>query len=764
MTLQTKLLVGILPVVFLATASIGFFARHLSTQSLLDQIQQNTILMSEGFADELNTRIVKYERIVQGIAADVLMVINVEDALHAERTLFPEFQHLFYTSPTGNVISLVPHDNELFRQSFTEDPYWRRAVETGEVVMSSVHEDFGYPAISVIAPVLIHYAGGPPEVQGVVIAALPTEDLFEKVNRIRVGESGRILIADSDLRIINRGSPEDLDEKDLSAISPRHTLGRLMNAVQSKEIGWSVIRIDGESHYIAFSPIVVADSSLIITGEFEELTRDVEQLAGVMFGVLLIALGLATMIIFLSVKSVMRPVRKLTKVVSGVEDRGFDIEVKAARADEIGQLARAFNRMMGHIRVYRDDLERLVEERTERIRAINAQLRQEIEDRELAEKARGESEERYRALIEQSVEAIYLFDAQTGQIVEHNRAFREILGYSAEEASKLIVCDFANSTKEETKAFLNSVLTTGSAPLTECSWRTKSDGAVDVQLTGSKISQNGRELVFAVARDITEQKLLQSRLILADRLASLGTLAAGVAHEINNPLAFVISNLDYLKERLDRVDQEFGRELGDEDSYGELLHIIERTEDGTERVRRIVQDLRDFAHSGSDTPMDVNVLTVLESALSLASSEMRHHATITRDFNTVPFIFADVTRLGQVFLNLLVNALQALPPERGPEENEVIVRTYKGDEADVVVEIIDNGMGISKTDLDRIFDPFFTTKKVGVGIGLGLFICHNIVASLGGKIEVESEPGEGTTFRVRLPAAPAHEPVTEMAD
>jgi len=251
----------------------------------------------------------------------------------------------------------------------------------------------------------------------------------------------------------------------------------------------------------------------------------------------------------------------------------------------------------------------------------------------------------------------------------------------------------------------------------------------------------------AVYRDVDERKRLQARLQVAERLAALGTLAAGVAHEINNPLSFVSANLSWLQGQIAKAGAALGAARADvETAFSDV-------QQGAERIRHIVRDLQAFS-AGSEgdemAPTDVN--EALEFPLRVADGAIRHRARLVKDLGRVPRVAAGASRLGQVFLNLLVNAAHAIPPGRAAD-NQIRLST-RHDQASgrVVVEVADTGVGIRAEDLNRIFDPFYTTKPPGVGSGLGLFVCQGIVTALGGEIAVESQPGAGSTFRVLLPA------------
>ncbi|MBV9950041.1 MAG: response regulator, partial [Myxococcales bacterium] len=249
----------------------------------------------------------------------------------------------------------------------------------------------------------------------------------------------------------------------------------------------------------------------------------------------------------------------------------------------------------------------------------------------------------------------------------------------------------------------------------------------------------------------SEHRELQSRLAQTDRLTSLGTLAAGVAHEINNPLAYVLLNLGYVAEELPRLVASPG-EHGSDERAREVSLALDHARNGAERIRDIVRSLKTFSRPENETCAPLDVTQVLEATLSMIANEVRHRAHLVKDYTQVPEVVANEARLGQVFLNLLLNAVQALPEGRF-EANEirVVVRSLSGER--VVVEVHDNGIGIAPQVRGRIFEPFFTTKPVGIGTGLGLAICHGIVTSLGGVLSVDSEVGKGSVFRVTLPAA-----------
>jgi len=251
-----------------------------------------------------------------------------------------------------------------------------------------------------------------------------------------------------------------------------------------------------------------------------------------------------------------------------------------------------------------------------------------------------------------------------------------------------------------------------------------------------------------VARDVTEKRQTEMRLMISDRMASVGTLAAGVAHEINNPLAVVVANVEFALRGADALARRHT-----DSELGEMREALGDARDSADRIRLIVRDLRVFSRAeDADRVAAVDVKRVLESTLRMAWNEIRHRARVVKEFGSIPLVAGNESRLGQVFLNLLVNAAQAIP-EGDAEHNEIRVVTSVDATGQVQVDIRDTGPGIPPEVLHRLFTPFFTTKAVNVGTGLGLSICQRIVTALGGEIRVESQLGRGTLFRVLLPPA-----------
>jgi signal transduction histidine kinase len=281
-----------------------------------------------------------------------------------------------------------------------------------------------------------------------------------------------------------------------------------------------------------------------------------------------------------------------------------------------------------------------------------------------------------------------------------------------------------------------------------------------------KVDERTRELKHShqqVERAYEELKEAQVQLVQSEKMASLGQLVAGIAHEIKNPLNFIYGNTDFLRKYVDELKEliriyetpespdkmELARRWKEEISFNYVLEdlgtLIENFEEGAKRIHSIIGDLRAFSRLDSDDFRSVDLHKPIEQALNLIRHEYRDRITIHRDFGDLPKIDCNEGRLSQVFMNLVVNACQAIPGE-----GDIWIRT-RPDGDRVFVEVEDNGQGIPPQNLNKVFEPFFTTKPVGDGTGLGLSISYGIIQQHNGTISVSSREGQGTLFRIELP-------------
>jgi PAS domain S-box-containing protein len=251
--------------------------------------------------------------------------------------------------------------------------------------------------------------------------------------------------------------------------------------------------------------------------------------------------------------------------------------------------------------------------------------------------------------------------------------------------------------------------------------------------------------VIGMSTDVTERRRLEARIIQNDRVSAMGTLAASVAHEINNPLTYVLGNLAAAE-----------AELGASERAAGIAALLADARAGADRIALIARDLHTFSRPGDESVRPVALQQVIGTVLQLVRKELAARAHLTVELAETPPVRGNESRLVQVVLNLLVNAWQALPvPD--PARHRITLRT-RAEDGHAVIEVADTGPGVPPEHRERVFDPFFTTKEVGAGTGLGLFVCRNIVQGFGGQIEVTERPGGGALFRVRLPVMAAGGP------
>jgi PAS domain S-box-containing protein len=384
----------------------------------------------------------------------------------------------------------------------------------------------------------------------------------------------------------------------------------------------------------------------------------------------------------------------------------------------------------------------LVKDRTARlVPAIEREVREAATRRSHAEGQRAleVSEERFRILIDSMEDLVFTLDEEQrcdavfGRWVEREhldpatmigKKLPELLGAGAMEAHDAAV----------------KKAQTGERAVYEHSYESK---GIKRYFQTALWKRRDRPGLAGVAREITELKRVEAQLAVSDRMASVGLLAAGVAHEINNPLTSVLGNLELA-----------AMELNDDARPETLKELIDESLSTSIRIRDIVRDLKLFSRFDEERRTAVDVERVLDSCARMAGNEIRHRARLVKSYEQGALVEANESRLGQVFLNLLINAAQAIPAGKS-DENEIRVSSRGDGQGSVIISISDTGVGMTPDVMKHLFMPFFTTKPVGVGTGLGLSICHRIVSSFNGTIKVESEIGKGTTFSVILPIAKA---------
>jgi len=367
-----------------------------------------------------------------------------------------------------------------------------------------------------------------------------------------------------------------------------------------------------------------------------------------------------------------------------------------------------------------------------------------------AEERLARSEAGFRTLIENMPDGVAVH--HDGRSVYINPALARMLGYRVEDLLGVSILDHVHPDDRPGVAERVRRIYAGEemVPFTEERLRREDGAFMTVSIGAVRVSFDGVPCTAAIVRDVTEERRLQARLVEADRLVALGTLSAGIAHEVNNPLTYVMLHQEAILAAVERL-----RPLVGDDAAAALDRIAQNVmiaQDGAQRVRAIVRDLRVFARADDDVRVPVDVRTAITRALAIAGHELRNRVNVETDLSEVPQVLASDGRLTQVFLNLVINAAHAVA-EREPDDACLAIRVWS-DGTWVRTSVADTGVGIAPEHLPRLFEPFFTTKPVGEGCGLGLSVAHGIVSALGGTIEVTSQLGAGTTFTIALPALP----------
>jgi PAS domain S-box-containing protein len=365
-----------------------------------------------------------------------------------------------------------------------------------------------------------------------------------------------------------------------------------------------------------------------------------------------------------------------------------------------------------------------------------------------------QAEGRNCQLLESSGDAVFMLD-EVGRVVELNPVAERLLGLEGSQVLGSFFDTLApEDERESVRRALQQVRAHGTARLENQGLRSARGERVSLDILASLQEVGYARRMLLVGHDLTEKRRLEQQSIQNDRLASVGALAAGIAHEINNPIAYVLSNLSFLEGWRDDLERQLAASPGVQSHVADLLvearEVISESLDGCKRIRDIVRDMRFFSHAPSESLAPVDINASLDFVLRMAQSELKRTARLEKEYDgELPVVFANESRLSQVFLNLVINAIQAMQPG-SPQRNTLRVRTAREGEQ-VRIDVSDTGHGIPPEVLPKIFDPFFTTKPAGSGTGLGLSISHSLVQKMGGELRVRSEPGSGTTFSLVLP-------------
>ena len=425
----------------------------------------------------------------------------------------------------------------------------------------------------------------------------------------------------------------------------------------------------------------------------------------------------------------------------------------------------AATKRLTHIQAKLEAMEKLVEDKSRDLYIAN----QEIE----------KTSDHLCNVTNSMLSSLIITDAE-GTIQTANQATLDLLGYTSAELAGRQLTAIGGNDDAIDLSDVDSLTNSDALVRQEINYKTKDGDSVPVLFSSSAMrdSDDNLEGIVCVALDLSSYKILESQLLQSEKMASVGQLAAGIAHEINNPMGFIFSNLRTLSEYIEDITNllEAYKRLEESVDAGALEkaqdqlkalsikkegldleyllddidELITESRDGADRVRKIVLNLKEFSHVGREEKMPANINKGLDSTINIVWNELKYKATLEKDYGEIPQVSCYMQEINQVFMNLLVNASQAIE-----EQGAIKIRTYE-EEGHICIDIADTGRGMPPEVQKRIFEPFYTTKEVGEGTGLGLSMGYRIVVEKhGGDLLVESEQGVGTTFTIKLPKVPA---------
>ncbi len=369
-----------------------------------------------------------------------------------------------------------------------------------------------------------------------------------------------------------------------------------------------------------------------------------------------------------------------------------------------------------------------------------------LKNKRALEKKLALAEKRYQLLMENASCGFFIHDSD-GTVLDINKACVKIFG---EDKSNIINKNFRQyvipEEKEYVKVQLSKLKMDKHIGPNICHILQANSVIRIVEFSGVTVESDDDVLYLSIINDITERTRIHDRALLAAKLASVGTLAVGILHEINNPLQWIMSNLSFIKDKL----KNFHPGPKNQQLIQEFNNLLNESIQGAENISEMVKNLKGFVHNDEIKLIPVNIHEALNTAIKIASLEIQQHASLEKYFsNDIPTILMPNNQIQQVFLNLLINAAQAFPKDRNKADNVIKIKTAI-EKDKIRIDIIDNGEVITPANLPKIFEPFFTTKPVGIGTGLGLAICYNIIHSVGGTISVQSDENHGTVFTIYL--------------
>lgn len=746
-TLMLSFLVSIL-VIMLIASSLWIYLNFQAQQKLISD-QQN--LIAQGAA---NT--------VKNFLQERFSLLKATVRFSNLTTALKETQNLALTRLMGlepsfrQLVLLNTQGRELLRVSRLSQGASKRLIDQLQSnAIIQIKEDRDY-----IGPIYIDEITSEPIVimavpvtstlrdfQGILVAEVNLKFMWDLVGGIKIGKKGLAYVVDRQGNLIafvdisrvlageNLSHLKEVNEFITMDIPPHRYHAEISKGIQGTYVVMTHVRLGAP------------DWAVVVELPVFEAYKTVMSGIGYAAGAFILSVILALVLgVYLS-KRITKPIINLRDAALRIGGGELDIKIEIKTNDEIGDLAKAFTLMT-------QDLQRT----TTSIDNLN----KEISERKKIEEALRRAEERYRMQFEEALDGIFVSDAETGILIDCNPAAAKLVG---RERSEIIgqhqrILHPREETEEEFSKTYVQHLKEKQGQVLETQVITKTGEIREVAITASMWEVGGKKVMQGIFRDITERKKAeeelknayeqlkqtQAQLVQSAKMASVGLLAGGVAHEINNPLTGVLNNVQLIK-MIAEQKKEFNLE-----DFKELLNLIEES---AQRCTKITHSLLGFSRASKGIFQNLSLNEMIEKVVVLVEHELKlQNITIQTDLAPhLPQIKGDSQLLQQIIFDIINNAKWSIQQKSEKENSTITIRTKAGSQNNSIsLSISDTGMGIPKGNLERIFDPFFTTKPVGEGTGLGLAVVYNIVKEHNGTITVESEVGKGATFKISLPA------------
>ncbi len=380
MSIKTKILFVILFVLIIFAGMIVYII-STSRQSLLNQIKENTMIMSESYADEINNKLIYYEKTTQNIASQIKTAISIEEVLMEQKKLYPEFKNLFYTDiDSGKILAMEPYNIEYLNYNFKDKEYWNKVKSTTEKY-SVISRDFNGASLIISSPIKIDFSYNEATLQGIITVVIPLSEFFSKINNIVIGKTGNIFVINKKGEFLTHNKENYILNKNLTDLSNDKILKELKAVMTSGNTGNASFIMFGNEYFISFAPIQYKGWSLAINGPLKEHTTEIDFTIITMIIIFTIFLLITLVFVFVIVHYIVKPIRNLSVTISEIEKGNLDRRAKIMTKDEIGKLGKSFNIMASQlqesfnkIKEYNENLENMVKERTEELNITNTKL------------------------------------------------------------------------------------------------------------------------------------------------------------------------------------------------------------------------------------------------------------------------------------------------------------------------------------------------------------------------------------------------------